>query len=185
MLKDVIQQYSDLKEIQMNDNNKMTELPIHVIIAASKYHKVKTKRNIRFRNRGEPVTEYTVFGGQLYLADKKQQKNHMKLTRDKKVDYAELCQLDALSSEEQQNNGKRKLSQEFKDQIGRSQERWYKNSFLWKTNSNELSTNKAISLARLRVLLRKLNKNPMLFDQYHEIICNQLGQGIVERTTNG
>ena len=116
---------------------------------------------------------------QLYLADKEEQKNQMMLTRDKKVDDAELCQLDALSLEEQENNGKGRLYQEFKDQIGRSQERWYEKSLLWKTNSDELSTNKAASLARLRVLLRKLNKNLMLFDQYHEIICDQLGQEIV------
>ena len=40
----------------------------------------------------------------------------------------------------------------------------YETSLLWKINSNELPTNKAGSLAELRVLLRKLKKNSMLFD---------------------
>ena len=56
---------------------------------------------------------------------------------------------------------------------------------LWKTNSEELPSNKAGSLARLRLLFRKLQKNPTLFDQYEEIIRDQLAQGLVEKIPNG
>ena len=72
--KDVIQKYSHLKGIQMNDNNEKTELPIHVIIGTSKYAQIKTKDNIRIENRGETIAKYQQLGRELYLVDKKQYK---------------------------------------------------------------------------------------------------------------
>ena len=60
--KNVIQQYSQLKGIQMNDDDEKMELPIHVITGASEYPQIKAKPNIRIGNRGELVAEYTAFG---------------------------------------------------------------------------------------------------------------------------
>ena len=59
---DPIQQYFGQKGIQMNDSDEKTELPIQVIISASYYAQVNTKRNIMIGNRGEPVPQYTAFG---------------------------------------------------------------------------------------------------------------------------
>lgn len=55
---------------------------------------------------------------------------------------------------------------------------------LWKTNNEELPNNKAGNLPRLRLLFRKIKKNPTLFHQYDEIIRDQLAQEIVERIQN-
>ena len=60
--KNVIQQYSHLKGIQMNDDDEKMELPIHVITGASEHPQIKAKPNIRIGNRGELVAEYTAFG---------------------------------------------------------------------------------------------------------------------------
>ena len=91
-----------------------------------------------------------------YICVRETTQNHMLLTKSKEAACAELCQLDVLVQEEPKSNNKRKIYQEFKDQLGRSQEGWYETSPLWKTNSDDLSANKAGSLARLSVLLRKL-----------------------------
>lgn len=50
---------------------------------------------------------------------------------------------------------------------------------------DELPINKAGSLPKLRLLLKKLKKNPMQFEHYDEIIRDQLTQGMVERIPNG
>ena len=132
------------------------ELLIHVIIGASKYAQNKAKRNIMIENRGEPVAEDTASEWAIISGVRETTQNHMLLTKSKETACAELCQLDVLVQEEPKSNNKSKIYQEFKDQLGRSQEGWYETSPLWKTNSDDLSANKAGSLARLSVLLRKL-----------------------------
>ena len=54
--KDVVQKYSHLKLIWMNDSDEKMELPIYVIIGTSEYGS-PAKRNIRIENRREPVAE--------------------------------------------------------------------------------------------------------------------------------
>lgn len=133
--------------------DKKIELPIHTIIGASEDAQIKTKQNICFGNREEPAVEYTAVGLSTTSGGRKTTQNHMLLTTSKKAEYAELCQLDVLGLKERKNSGKGKICQEFKDQRGQSQKRWYKTSLLWKTNSNELPTNKIDSLARLGYFL--------------------------------
>ena len=59
---------------------------------------------------------------------------------------------------EQKNNDKSGIYQELKNQRGWRQRGGSETSLRWKTNSDELPTNKAGSLAKLRVLLKKLKK---------------------------
>ena len=108
--KDIIQHYSHLKGIQMNDNNEKTELLIHVI---------------RIGNRGESVTEYTEFGGAIVSGGRETTKIHKLLTRGREADYAGLCQLDVLGLEERKSNYKGKIFHEFKDHLRCNQEGWY------------------------------------------------------------
>ena len=54
--------YSHPKRIQINVNDKKTELPIHVIIDTSEYTQIMTKQNISIGKRGEPFTEYAAYG---------------------------------------------------------------------------------------------------------------------------
>ena len=98
--KDIIQHYSHLKGIQMNDNNEKTELLIHVI---------------RIGNRGESVTEYTEFGGTIVYGGQETTKIHILVTRGREAGYVELCQLDVLSLEERKSNYTGKIFHEFKD----------------------------------------------------------------------
>ena len=45
----------------MNENNERTRLSLLVIFGASECAQIKTKRNVRIQNKGEPVAQYTKF----------------------------------------------------------------------------------------------------------------------------
>ena len=55
---------------------------------------------------------------------------------------------------------------------------------MWKQFSPALPSNKTGSLEQLGSLLRKLRKDPKLLQQYDQIICDQLKDGIVERISD-
>ena len=58
-------------------------------------------------------------------------------------------------------------------------------NLLWKAKSPELPTNKLGSLRRLENLLKRLKKDPELFQQYGQIIRDQLKEGIIEEVSEG
>ena len=58
-------------------------------------------------------------------------------------------------------------------------------NLLWKAKSPELPTNKLGSLRRLENLLKRLKKDPELFQQYDQIIRDQLKEGIIEEVSEG
>ena len=59
---DITQTYTQLKGVQMEDSDNKEFLPVHVILGASEYAIVKTKKDNKVGQKGEPVTEYTAFG---------------------------------------------------------------------------------------------------------------------------
>ena len=63
----------------------------------------------------------------------------------------------------------------------RSKEGWYETKLPWKANHPELPNNKEGSLGRLNSLVKRLQKDPDLFEKYDEIIKDQLAKGIVEK----
>ena len=62
-----------------------------------------------------------------------------------------------------------------------SKERWYETKFPWKANHPELPNNKEGSLGRSNSLVKRLQKDPDLFEKYDEIIKDQLAKGIAEK----
>ena len=71
------------------------------------------------------------------------------------------------------------VHEELKEQLSRSQDGWYETSLPWKANHPPLPNHKSGSLKRFDNLVRKLEKRGTL-EQYHQIIQDQLAQGIVE-----
>ena len=66
----------------------------------------------------------------------------------------------------------------------RSKEGWYETKLPWKANHPELPNNKEGSLGLLNSLVKRLQKNPELFEKYDVIIKDQLTEGIVENRNN-
>ena len=60
--KEKINKYRHLKGVNIEDNDTKSVLPIHVILGASDYAKIKTPKPQRTGAIGEPVAKYTLFG---------------------------------------------------------------------------------------------------------------------------
>ena len=178
---DIIKQYPHLKEVQMEDADTKDYLPVHVILGAAEYVKIKTRRSVCIGKPGEPVAEYTYFGWTIMAGGNEKGSSHMMFTRSSEADYINLCSLDVLGIKEESNNKEEEVYHEFKDQLGRSAEGWYETNIIWKDNKDELRSNKIGSMARLKNMLRRLRKDPVLYQQYDQIIRDQLMEGIVER----
>lgn len=71
--------------------------------------------------------------------------------------------------------------EEFKKQLLRHLEGWYKAGLLWKGNHPPLRNNKYGSLQQLENLVRKWEKQPDLLQRYNAIIKDQLSEGILEQ----
>ena len=105
----------------------------------------------------------------------------MMLTRSTIEDYSQLCALDVLGLEDKPDGDQSTVYDEFKEQLVRSKEGWYETKLPWKANHPELPNNKEGSLGRLNSLVKRLQKDPELFEKYDEIIKDQLTEGIVEK----
>ena len=76
------------------------------------------------------------------------------------------------------------LTFEFKEQLQKHPEGFCETSFIWKVVHPALHNNKTGSVLRLKSLLGKLKKDPAKFEQYDNIIKEQLAEGIIERITS-
>ena len=59
--KEIISKYRHLKGVTMEDTDTKSLLPVHVILGASDYAKIKTRESQRIGAIGEPVAECTLF----------------------------------------------------------------------------------------------------------------------------
>ena len=58
----LINQFQHPKDIRMNDTDTKSSLPIHVILGASEYSKIKVLELPRIDQPGEPIAELTRLG---------------------------------------------------------------------------------------------------------------------------
>ena len=145
--------------------------------------RIKTKHVLRIGEPGEPIAEYAAFGWTIMSGGKEKGFNQMLLARDTEADYAELCKLDVLGIKDKNEGRNDEVYQEFKEQLGRDETGCYETNLLWKVNSPELPTNKLGSLRRLESLLKRLKEDRELFQQYDQIIRDQLKEGIIEEAS--
>ena len=57
--KKLIAKYAHLKDVNMGDHDPKEELPIHVVLGANEFSKIKMKKVPRVGLVGEPVAELT------------------------------------------------------------------------------------------------------------------------------
>jgi len=96
------------------------------------------------------------------------------------ADYEKLCALDVLGLADSATGDQSAVYDEFKEQLVRSPERWYKTGLPWKGNCPPLPNNREGSLRRLNTLIRKLRKSDLL-DEYDTVIREQPEEGVVEQ----
>ena len=179
-----LNKYPHLEGVVMDDVDTKSELPIHLILGASEYSRIKTDTKPRIGKAGEPIAELTTLGWTMMSAGKETNLSSVYLTRTSSADYEQLCSLDVLSLQDRPAGDQRSVYDDFKEQLRRSDEGWYETGLLWKHGHDPLPNNKHGSLRRLEGLVKKLQKEPNLLAQYDEVIQDQLAKGIVEKVTS-
>ena len=170
-----------LSGVVMNDVDTKSHLPVHIILGAGDYAKVKTESTPRIGEPGLPVAELTKFGC-IIISPGKEPLNltNILLTQTSHVDYEELCRLHVLGLSDTSPDDQSSVYAEFKEQLVRHEEGWYETGLPWRGNHPVLPSNKDGSLRRLACLNRKLERQE-LTNQYAEIIEDQKKEGVVER----
>ena len=181
---EMIRRYGHLQGVVMEDTDNRDELPVHVILGASEYTKIKTASNQKVGRIGEPVAEKTRFGWTIMTSGAEDVGVGTKifLTQTSVTDYDELCRLDVLGLEDSPTGDQETVYAEFREQLKRSDEGWYETGLPWKGNHPSLPSNEKGSLRRLNTLVHKLERSNLL-SSYDEIIQDQLAKGVVERVT--
>ena len=181
--KEIIRSYPHLQGVVIHDTDEKAELPIHMIIGASDFAKIKTPSKPRVGKPGEPVAELTSLGWALISPGNEADLSNIFLTKSSKVEYEQLCSLDVLGLKDEEEQDI--VQQEFSEQLQRSLEGWYETGLMWKSGIKELPNNETGSKARLKKLVQRLERKPELFDKYEEILKDQEEQGIIEKVPEG
>ena len=139
--KEVVKQFDHLKGVKMEDTDDKEELPIHLILEASDYAKIKTPTQPRVGESGEPVGELTKFGW-VIMSPGSDDDDFTKLlfAKSSMQDYQRLCDLDVLGIQEPVD-GEQSVYEEFKEQLRQSEDGWYETGLFWKPEAGELPSN--------------------------------------------
>jgi hypothetical protein len=143
----------------MIDDDQKDQLPIHVVLGACDYARIKTKCAQRVGSPGDPVAEKTSFGWTMMSPGVESDSNKMLLTQISTADYENLCRLDVLGLEDLPENDQDIVYAEFQEQMRRDPAGWYETGLPWKGNHPPLPSNKQGSVRRLESLMRKLNRS--------------------------
>ena len=181
---ELISKYPHLEGVVMDNNDKESELPIHLILGASEYSRIKTETKPRIGQPSEPIAEFTMLGWAMMSSGREAGLSNVYLTKSSMADYEQLCSLDVLGLEDRSETDQGNVYGEFVEQLHRSEEGWHESRLLWKPGHGRLLTNEQGSIKRLESLVRKLQREPGMIDKYDEIIQEQLTEGIVERVAD-
>ena len=136
---EIISQHQHLKDVMMDDVDTKQELPIDVILGASKCARLKTSSVPRVGNLGEPVAEFTSFGWTIISPGAENNLSSMYLTGSSSTDYEELCSHDVLGLEDKPGGDQHAVYSEFQEQLVHHPEVWYEIGLLWKVGHPPLS----------------------------------------------
>ena len=175
----VIAKYPHLKGVKLRDRDTKPRLPVHIILGAGEYARVKTETPPHIGRDGEPVAELTKLGWFVMSPGQEFDRNAMMLTQTSQLDYEELCRLDVLGLADSPPYDQQAVYSEFKEQLVRSEQGWYETGLPWKGDRATLPNNENGSLQRLRALTRKLQRAEQT-TEYDSIIREQKEQGIIE-----
>lgn len=176
----LIEQNPHLRGVVMEDLDKKERLPVHIILGASDYAKLKTDQPPRVGHPGQPVAELTRFGWTIMSPGKESiNTSNVLLNQTSHADYEELCRLDVLGLKDTPTNDQGSVYDEFKEQLTRDRAGWYETGLPWRGNHPPLPNNQAGSLRRLASLTNKLDHQG-LTTKYGQIIEEQKAEGIIE-----
>ena len=151
---EMIETYDHLKGIKMNERDTKPELPIHVILGASDYVKIKMQKCPRVGKINEPIAEQTKMGWVIMSPGEESDLVSSLYTRTSASDFNRLCDIDVLGVEENHLSHDENVYKKFKQQLERNEGGWYETGLAWTENKVPLNNNKFQSLGRLKSLLK-------------------------------
>lgn len=113
----MINKYPHLKGVHMEDVNVKKILPVHVILGASDYARIKTRESQLTGAMGEPVAEYTRFGWTIMSPGPETDLDSIFLAQTASNDYEELYRMNVLGLEDTPNGDQSVVYAEFREQL--------------------------------------------------------------------
>lgn len=163
----------------MDNNDIKSLLPVHVILGAGVYARIKTNSSPRIGKQGEPVAMQTKLGLFILSPGEKIDMMHKLLTQTSQVDYEELCKINVLGLADTPQHDQGQVYSKFWEQLSHNEAGWYETSLPWKVNHPQLPTNKHGGQHRLKTLRHKLRCTGVE-QTYGEIIKEQSTERMVE-----
>ena len=120
---EVLQKYTHLERVHMDDTK--AELPIHIILRASDYAKMKTENKPKIGRPGESVVRLTQFGWTIMSPGKEVDLSNTFLTQTAATDYEKVCKPNVLGFPDKPSADKSDVYKEFKEQLTGSPTGWY------------------------------------------------------------
>ena len=167
--------------VVMDNKTHDDHLPVHLILGTNEYAKICTHAQIHLGRQGKPEAKLICFGWVIMAPGDGVDRTNGFLAINSSSDYERLCSLDVLGLADSPSGDQKVVYEEFGEQLTRSPvEGWYKTGLPWKGNHPPLPSNRNGSRQQLHTQVRKLIRTGRL-EEYDAIICEQLGQGVVER----
>ena len=94
---DILAEYYHLRAVEVDDVDLKRELTVHLILGTSEYARIKTETTPKTGKPAEPIVELTHFGWIPMSSGSQPLLTQMFLTQTSKVDYEEICRLDACA----------------------------------------------------------------------------------------
>ena len=179
-LKQLVEKFSHLEGVDVNDDSTKEELPIHVVLGTGECTKIKTPTAPRVGEVGQPTADFTKLGWFLQSPGK-EDLSRVYLTNAHPVcDYEELCKLDVLGLQDREEESDESVLQRFREQLQRDESGRYETDLLWKETKKPMNSNEKGSLARLNNQRKRLEGDPELYQACEDILQQQLADGIIE-----
>ena len=148
----LIARYPYLKPVKLNDPAGKPTLPVHLVLGAGEYARIKTNAQPLLGSEGEPVAEKTKLGWFIMSPGIEVKAPTLMFAQPIQADYDHLCRLDVLGLADCSEGDQEDVYCEFKEQLERDPSGWYQTSLPWRGNHLPLATNEAGSKRRLRNL---------------------------------
>ena len=132
----------------MEDSDKKQALPVHLILGASDYAKIKTIEAQRVGEMGQPIAEKNKFGWAVMSPGKEPNIDKSNFAHSSNGDYEMLCRLDVLGLQDTPTGDQSIVHSEFLEELQCSSEGCFEAALPWKGNHPPLPNNRAWSLKR-------------------------------------
>ena len=119
---EMLKKYAHLSDIIITDHDTKKDLPVHVILVAGDYTKIKTQERARVGQPGELIAGLTRLGSVVISPGQESGLINMMFSKTSVHDYENLCSLDVLGVKEEHVTRDEIVYDEFKKQLSQSPE---------------------------------------------------------------